>query len=131
MEEGAVTATVRQVSEWEPTSFFAPWYKDSSGNSVPYHDADAHPWRYDELIMPRELEAFDYPEDATSDQILSQNAKVLTLDLKSKEHLVLDGNHRLMLKLGKLAMHDISLPWYRIHASLELALVPDVVHWSQ
>lgn len=132
MTLGITTVSLVHTSKWNPATLYAPWYKDSAGMNVP-HDADAaQPWRYDELIEDREVQPFDYElitEEAARIAVL-ESAKVLSLEVGSDEHLILDGNHRLMLRLGQLAHRDTVLPWYRIHAPLNSLLVPDTVHFS-
>lgn len=134
MQSGTAKASLDNAPEWIPEALYAPWYKDSMGKPVSYDTIDARPWRYDELTAARPRQPFDYStpeEDLSSSIAIAQESKILTLDVGNGEQLVLDGNHRLMLRLGCLASYDITMTQYRVEAPLELRLVPDVLYWLE
>ncbi|HJP80795.1 MAG TPA: hypothetical protein VJ841_00155 [Candidatus Saccharimonadales bacterium] len=133
MEDGIADITIDHVTTWDPTKLYAPWYHDGHRQAMRYDEEGAQPWRYDQLLGQPMMQV---PGHFLSEEIIARHdavfkdAKILSHDVGEERHLVLDGNHRLILRLGFLAARQIVLPHYQIHAPLNPPLVPDVKHFT-
>jgi hypothetical protein len=133
MEEGLIDVTVTPTASWDATTLYAPWYHNGHRQAVRYDEEGAQPWRYDELLGQPMMQApghFLSEEIAARHDVVFKDTKILSLDVGRERRLVLDGNHRLILRLGFLALKHIELPHYQIHAPLDPPLVPDVKHFT-